>query len=95
MQHSEQHVDPSSNLDDRQAGKAVLYHIEIFVWKPDALPSWKFRLKTSRAKRDLEWNLKDLLEHSVGMLEHLARIFVTCFQTSAFGTRRLDKKLWS
>ena len=35
--------------------------------------------------------LKDLLEHSVGMLEHLARIFVSCFQTSAFDIRRLVK----
>ena len=25
----------SSNLDDRQASKAVLYHLEIFVWKPN------------------------------------------------------------
>ena len=43
-------------------------------------------------QRDLEWNLKDLLEHSVGMLEHLAQIFVSCFQTSAFGiwTRNLE-----
>ena len=41
----------SSKLDDRKASKAVLYHLEIFVWKPHALPSSISFKNPTRQKR--------------------------------------------